>query len=753
MIQPDFNLFIIDTEQAFKDLQLLIKNSSFKIVSLDLETDSVNEKKAKIYGIGLSFEKDTAFYLPIRRNDTSDCWSADTRSSIYDWVSSLCYQFNLIGWNLSYDTLVWEYNTGFQISHRIHTDCMLLKHSISEERPFGLKECAVKYLGDWADKAKDRMVASIKANGGEVTQKNMEMFKADTDILGEYCMYDVLLTRLLYEQFEPELDKQCLRDLFYKDEIMPLYKEVTVDMKRRGFPIDVPYFKELNKNILADIAGLEKEIQSQIQEVIKDFVKALLDRDHPIKRTGMFPKVLAKVLNVELPKNGDKITLNRKALELASQSTTNPYYYAWLLYEDDAAIGKELLLEAQMKWFHIDNPGQNYVFNLKSNDHLGWLFFEHFKEKPLSKTEKGNPQCDDDFLISIKAKHTFVELLIDFKKLNKLCSTYIEGILESATDGVIHCSFLQHGTTSGRYSATNPNLQNLPRVKDDESGLSELVLHYVNSIKEGFIAPPGYKIINADYSSLEPVCFAHASGDEKLREVFRKGYDLYSAIAIEVFGITGCSADKKAPNYLKYKYPELRQKAKVIALAVVYGAEANRISEVADIDYKAAEEIINSYLDAYPELRDYMSRMEYEAKKNGFVVSDFGRIRHLPSAKALYHTYGDNLLNRGYVNKNGLKDLRYAYKNALNNAKNFPIQGLAAHITNRALIRTNRLFAAHGVDGGVVAMVHDEICCIAREDQAELASELLREAMENTTKISVPLAATPIIGNNWKECK
>ena len=747
----NFDSYIIDTNESFNELKQLVFDNDYKIVSLDLETDSVNEQKAKIYGIGIAFESNVAYYLPIRHNDTSMFWPSDIQQSIFDWVTTLCNTYNLIGWNLSYDTLVWEYNTGYTISHLIHTDCMLLKHLINEERPFGLKEVAKAYLGDWADKAKEKMAESVQANGGEITQKNFEMFKADTEVLGEYCCWDVLLTRQLYELFEPELDKQRLRKLFYEEEVMPLYREVTIPMKRRGFTIDMPYFEDLLKKITGEISTLQDKIMTDIAHEVEPFEKKLLDRDYPIRRAGMYPKLLAELVGVSLPIKDEKITMNKKVL-LAARKKNDCDYYTWLLDEKEV-LKQEILLDAQRQWYFANNSESKYVFNLKSNDHLGWLFFEHLGAKPLSKTEGGKPQCDDEFLLSVKDKYPFVAKLIDLKKLNKLSATYIEGIMESATNGIVHCSFLQHGTTSGRYSATNPNLQNLPRVKDDDSGLSELVLHYVNSIKKGFVAPRGYKIINADYSSLEPVCFAHASGDEKLREVFRKGYDLYSAIAIEVFGITGCSANKKDPNYLKNKYPELRQKAKVIALAVVYGAEANRISDVADIDYKAAEEIIESYLDAYPQLRDYMQRMEYGAKKNGFVVSDFGRIRHLPQAKSLYASYGDKLLNRAYVKKAGLSDTRYMYKNALNNAKNFPIQCLAAHIVNRALIRASRLFVEHKIEGGVVAMVHDEICCVAREDQSELAKTLLRDAMENTTTISVPLKAEPIIGNNWSECK
>jgi DNA polymerase I-like protein with 3'-5' exonuclease and polymerase domains len=755
-MQPELDVFIIDTPETFNELKRLVKQSSFEIVSLDLETDSVNEKKANIYGIGLSFEKSTGYYIPIRKRDTSRWWLRDHELSIYSWVRDLCRSHKLIGWNLVYDSLVFEYNSGFDISQDIYADVMLMKHTIDEERPFALKECAVKYLGPWADKAKKALLDNITLNGGKTTQNEMEMHKADTDILGEYCGWDVLLTRLLFDMFEPRLKEEGLADLFYKEEIMPLYREVTIDMKRRGFTIDVDYFNNLKIEIAKEITNLQAEIMDDLSTHIKPYQDGLLDKNYPAKRSGNFPKIYAELYGFPLPIKDGKVTLGNKALKMLTEDLSPmPSYYAWLMGDDASAPPLERIRETQEAWFRQDNPEQKYVFNLKSNDHLGWLFFEHFQEKPLSKTEKGKPQCDDDYLESVKEKYPFVAKLIDFKKLNKLSSTYIEGILESATDGVIYCSFLQHGTTSGRYSATNPNLQNLPATKkeDDDHGLSPIVLKYVNSIKRGFIAPTGSKIINADYSSLEPVCFAHVSGDEKLRDVFRKGYDLYSAIAIEVFGIEGCSANKKDPNYLKYKYPELRQKAKVIALAVVYGAEANRISQVADIDYKSADDIIHSYLDAYPNLKKYMQRCEYEAKKQGFVKSQFGRMRHLPNAKSLYASYGDKLMNKAYVNANGLKDIRYTFKNSLNNAKNFPIQCLAAHIVNRALIKASRLFREYKIEGGIVAMVHDEICCVARADQAELCKKLLREAMENTTKISVALQAEPKIADNWSDAK
>jgi DNA polymerase I len=375
------------------------------------------------------------------------------------------------------------------------------------------------------------------------------------------------------------------------------------------------------------------------------------------------------------------------------------------------------------------------------------------KLKPLSKTEGGKPQCDEEFLDSIADTYPFVNKLIDYKKLQKLDSTYIMGVLERHINGVLYSSFLQFGTTSGRYSSTNPNLQNLPRVKDEEAELSPIVLKYVNSIKKGFIAPKGWKIVNADYSQLEPCCFAHASGDEKLRDVFRKGYDLYSQIAIDVFGLTDCSADKKAKNYLKKIHPEKRQEVKVFCLAVVYGAQAGRIADIMGVDRRYAESIIEDYLDAYPELRSYMESCCRQAKQYGFVKNEFGRIRHLPQAKGMYARWGDKLLDPRWAKMQGVSDLRYTFKNSLNNACNFPIQSTAASIVNRAMISTYRKFKEKGLDAHIVGNVHDEITCIVIEKQAEEAALILKNCMENTTKISVPLSTDPLIGNNWSESK
>jgi DNA polymerase I-like protein with 3'-5' exonuclease and polymerase domains len=756
-MKPDLSVYIIETWDDFVKLQEAVSSLDNVPFVLDVETDSAQEKKAKLFGIGLCWDDTNAFYIPIRSNTRVDWWTQENLNKIYSWVAEQCKKHKLVGHNIIYDVLVFEYNSGIRISDYIYSDTILQKHSLDEERPFGLKENAVRYLGAWADKAQEALYENIKKNGGSVTKDNLEIWKADLDVISEYCGWDVLLTRRLFDIFEPRIKDEGLTDLFYKEEVMPLY-QVTIDMKRRGFNIDLAYFENLKSKIAYEIKTLEAAILKDIESDIKEYVDICLHKEYPVSNKGKFPKLYAEHFDIPLPVNkaGTVCTTRKEVLKLWNLKNEHLAYYDWLLGNQTTKqwAVPEFVREVQLVWFFLNNPDHSSVFNLKSNDHIGWLLFQKYGEKPLSKTEGGKPQCNDDFLESVKDKYPFVAKLIDLKKLQKLSSTYIEGLLDRQIDGLVYTSMLQFGTTSGRYSSTNPNLQNIPRLKEDDAGLSPLVLHYTNAIKRGFIAPPGYRIVNADYSALEPRCFADASGDELLREVFRKGEDLYSSIAISAFGITDASADPKAPNYLKIKYPELRQKAKVFALAVVYGAEANRIAQALEIDYVTADQIIESYLDAYPNLRKYMEDCDYHATTKGFVKSPFGRIRHLPQAKEIYSKFGAKLLhNRKWVKAQGLDDTRYKLKNALNNSKNFPIQSTASSVVNRAMIATYRRFREEGLDAWIVVQVHDEITCVARKDQAERAAEILQECMEQTTTLSIPLQAEPQIADNWAESK
>jgi len=243
------------------------------------------------------------------------------------------------------------------------------------------------------------------------------------------------------------------------------------------------------------------------------------------------------------------------------------------------------------------------------------------------------------------------------------------------------------------------------------------------------------------------------SGDEKLRDVFRKVEDLYSRVGIETFKLEGFSAFKKDANYLGNLNYEMRQKSKEFVLMVPYGAEEAQVSKKMGVGYKEAGEIINAYLNSFPNLRKYMNRCNYLAKTEGIAKTELGRVRHLPQVKSIHTLYGDQILDYRYAKKQGKSEIRAQYKTLLNASKNFPIQGLAAHIVNRAMIATQRKFRLLGLDAWVALQVHDEITCIAREDQAEQAAKVLKDCMEFTTKISIPLVAEPLIADNWADAK
>lgn len=743
--------YIIEDIEGFKELERHFSNVKQSPVFFDLETDSVVEKKANIHGIGICVDTKEAFYIPIRNQDKQLLWDTDALSYIFNTLSKFLSYNKVVGHNVIYDCLVWENNTGTDISSYVYADTILMKHTVDEDRPFGLKEVAVKYLGPWADKAQKAMLDSVAKNGGCTTKDNLEMYKCSIDILAEYCCWDVYLTARLYELFSIQLKEQGLEKLFYEEEIMPLYKEVVIPMKRKGFPIDVKYFEQLKTELKEEIGKLEDSIHKEMEVPFTWYSNMTLDKDYPVSRTGGYPKALAAHYSLSLPEVKGKPTLAKKAVLKANEDAPH-FVWRWVLGE--SCVLESTLKMVQREMFFKDNPEDRYVFNLNSTSHLKWLFFKHLGCKPLSKTEGGEPQVDDDFLKSVEKRHKFVTMLIDFKKLNKLLSTYVEGVLERQVDGVIYTSYLQFGTTSGRFSSTNPNLQNIPRVKDEDADLSPLVLKYVNGIKRGFIPPSGHKIIGADFSQLEVVCFAHVSEEDALRAVIRNGEDVYSKVAIQVNGLEKqYSADKKSDNFLKKYKPELRQLWKVPTLGIVYGMEENRLKESIGCSFQEAGDIIKGYLETYPNLKKYMDRCDKEARELGRVSTQFGRVRHLPNAKRLWEKYGVNLLDRKWARDNGLSDQRYLLKNACNNAKNFKIQGLAAHILNRSMIEIAREIKRQKLTASIVSTTHDEVGCIAPIHEVDAVKRIIQDKMENTVRLSVPLRAVPMVGDNWASAK
>ena len=271
------------------------------------------------------------------------------------------------------------------------------------------------------------------------------------------------------------------------------------------------------------------------------------------------------------------------------------------------------------------------------------------------------------------------------------------------------------------------------------------------------------KLVAADLSSAEARIFAHYSGDKRLQEVYAKGEDLYSRVAIDVFDRPELSAHPDDDNYLKKVDPDLRNMVKVFVLAVVYGASGFQIASGlgyytpdGKVDQARGDKLIDKYLSTYPNLRRYMVKQELMFKQHGYVRNLFGRIRRFDEAHVIYKRYGDQILDSHWAKKNGLSEKRKIVKKALNAAKNFPIQSTCASIINRAMIEMGMWIEENNVDCKLLLQVHDEVCYNCDEKDTDLISEKIEFYMTQNKyakMLSVPLTAEPQVADNLAEAK
>ena len=771
MLEAD--TIIVKDSQTLEKLFSYAERTNSEIVSYDLETDSPICITANLYGIGVCFDTNRAFYIPWRAQPLQDesqgdfVWGESTRTRISNWVLHLAETKKMIGHNIIFDVLVTKYQLNVDITKKFYSDTILLKHTIDEEPPHGLKECAVRDLGPWADKAQEELKDEVIANGGKWTMKQKDMYRASTQILGKYCCWDVLLTMLLFRKYSIRLEKEGLEKLFYEDEIIPLYKWCTIPMKDKGFPIDVDYYENLKKEIEIDIIAIEKEATEQITMDCDHIIEELLDKEVPLKNSGVFPKYLAEQVGVVLPVNEKGVvTLAAKAIELQKEATPiHTNFYDWVLgdktfTESPVELVRALTFDAQdirkaREKYYCIKKKRNFVFNIGSSDQLISYFLKHKGYKATETTDKGKPKVDAEFLKGIAHLDESAGKILDYKRLCKLHSTYIVGILDRQINSRIHTDMVQFGTTSGRYASRNPNLNNLPSVKEGGQ-LSDVVLKYTNSIRQGLIVNDGYSMIGCDWSSLEPHLAAYVSRDKGLIDIFVTGKDFYSAIGIKQFGITDATPYKDgSPDSFAEKYKSLRSLVKTYALAAFYGATAPRIAQVTGKTKEESKKLLNSYFRAFPEIHKFIKVSHFSALKKGLVKTELGRIRHLQQAQDIDMLYDSKkMLNYRWAKANNHLLTRSKLRNLLNNAVNFQIQGFAAHCLNRALIKMTKEFDRKNLEARVMLCIHDEVLVEAKTEQVEEVAQVVKWAMETCVDVSpIKLKAEPVIGKNYAECK
>jgi DNA polymerase I-like protein with 3'-5' exonuclease and polymerase domains len=880
---------IVDTEEKLESLDryLLTDNKpNFELMAIDTETNGLKHYQDVIIGFSLSVDETSGFYIPllswIPAEDSLKTRSVDKIKiqSYMDgqfvdiWggkmflenVNQIQYQppatiieyakkwftsgSQLLLHNALFDAAMISANFGFDIAPWIFCDTMLLHHTLDENSPHGLKEIALQYseqLGfdaqQDADAERTELGSTILKNGGTYNTRTKHVWRGDYEYLGKYAISDTILTYKIFLYLITKLDMK-LYHWFFAEEVMPLCREVLIPMKLTGVPVNIKYFQDLEKEVADELEKIEDELINELnsRELLGGFdIGNSMEAEVPKKA---FVEKIMELEGLEYPtieiRNQPKPSLAKKALENAKAK--NPHWLWDYLTGDDEIRYSDRKQQDILKSLYFQRTNRRYRFNVNSDMHLRWLFcdkLKHAKEK-LPQTESATPanpipSMKSEVLQDVfSEKYPWVNLILKYKKVHKLWSTYIKGILEREHNGVLYTSFMQHGTVSGRFASRNPNLQNLPRAENLEycekcesanvqirkicsaiadmqckdCGYTQKDIILSSIIKRGFIAPEGHKIINADFDALEAKIFSFMSGSPKLKDLWARGEDLYSRVYIDIFEETKYSANPKDPNYLKTLNPSARTRIKPVVLGVTYGSKAGQVANLMDLhikkkikqkngafiemdvlDYAEGDRIIRKYLEAYPELKDYMQAREYEACTRGWVETIIGRRRNFKYAPYIYRLLMEadmdvseflalkkSDLERHFVNRALGKDALYTFaehfkieiykitkgeftwysvknllKHDLDNAKNFPIQGLAAHITNRAMIEMARELKKANISGYLTLQVHDEISGVVRKDQVAEAKKIWQDCMERNLyarKLDILMGAKPVSCDN-----
>lgn len=743
-----------------------------ELIAFDTETDSLNPRTGSIIGWSVSGKEGEGYYLPTQvfnpDTDTLDEQFIDgisTHSITRKLLNGLVNK-KLIMHNGSFDIQFIKNYYDIDLTPALYADTTLLVHTVYEEgafgygNPFGLKSIAImnqNELGLDVEKSANEeqilLKESIKNNGGSASKENFEIYKADLDILAEYGAADTDLTLRIYHLYLQKLKEENLEKFFFEEEVMPIYKEVTIPMEAYGVEIDLELVQKTSERIKKDLEINKKVVMDSLlkTKAVKNWVIDCSLAAFPPNNKGSWAQELVKRHNLPLPKSEKtgKYSLTQKNIKQLEDSPVKTFLLEGNI---DVLEGNEVLRISTNLW--KENNDGEYV-NIQSKKHLGEIVFKYFGEKPISTTKKGKDQFDNDTVEQLASKYEWAENLRIYNKLVKINSTYVERFLNGHENGRYYFYFKQHGTVSGRYGS---DAQQLPKPKEEGEDVP-LIVEYNNLIRAFLVAGKGRKVIDADYTSLEPHCFASVAEDEKLQEIFEKGHDFYSTVAIQTENLEGVSADSNAPNFLKKVNPVKRNQAKAYSLGIAYGMGDFALGKTLNIPTNQAKELVDGYLNGFPGLKRWREESRRFVKENGYITNKVGRIRHLPRVKRINEKFGDKLLDwrfrKSLMDRYGKEEVMKVYRdyrNGLNNCLNFQLQSLAAAVVNRAALAVNRKAKELGIDAIVQAQIHDQLIINVREDQAREFAPIVQNLMENTTKLpGVTLKAPPELSDNFRD--
>ena len=375
------------------------------------------------------------------------------------------------------------------------------------------------------------------------------------------------------------------------------------------------------------------------------------------------------------------------------------------LREAETALGDELKGIENRIYALAGEP-----FNINSPRQVGELLFDKLRlDDKAKKSKTGQYSTSEEVLLALKDRHEIVGLILDYRALSKLISTYISALPGYiGEDGKIHTTYNQTVTATGRLSSSNPNLQNLP-VRSERGRF----------IREAVIPDDGCLFLSADYSQIELRLMAHFSQDEHMLAAFRTGQDIHAATAAKIFGLP-----------IEQVTKDQRRQAKTANFGIIYGISAFGLAQQLDCSRSEAKQLIDDYFAAFPRVISYIESQKELARQKGYAETLFGRKRYLPDI------HSHNATVRSFAERN---------------AVNAPIQGTAADIIKMAMVSIHRRLKDEGLQAQMIMQVHDELNFNVPEDEVERVREIVVGEMQNAVHLSIPLIAECGVGKNWLE--
>ena len=584
-------------------------------------------------------------------------------------------------------------------------------------------------MGDSSDN-----IPGCKGVGEKTAVQLLQQFGSIDNLLANTDLLKGALQRKVQEQVEEIRFSRFLATI--KTDVPIEFDAQALVYQERNWELLAPIYRELEFNSLLKQAPtalkqpapkVGKKIRPQ-EATLDLFADMNPATEHTMKQTSeeddTKARLVSYLLNPEVAYNPDQ-PVNWEALEADTS--------LWNLYQEVELPLSAILREMEQIGVRVDVPmlkqaeaklnnelqtieqqiytSVGMTFNINSPKQVGEVLFDQLQlDDKAKKSKTGQYSTSEEVLLALKPKHPVVGLILEYRELKKLISTYISALPNyiNPTTGKIHTTYNQTVTATGRLSSSNPNLQNLP-IRSERGQL----------IRQAVIPDEGCLFLSADYSQIELRLMAHFSQDPHLVQAFLSGQDIHAATAAKIFNVSIEEVTK-----------EQRRQAKTANFGIIYGISAFGLAQQLDCSRSEAKALIDGYFAAFPGVIDYIEKQKELARQQGYAVTLFGRKRYLP----------DILSHNATVRS-------FAERNAVNS----PIQGTAADIIKMAMVTIHRRLKEEGLKAQMIMQVHDELNFNVPLNEVDKVREIVVSEMQHVVHLTVPLIADCGVGTNWLE--